>query len=157
MLDGINIEAMNDGDEPKIGMVRTCDKPGTYTVEIPAPKARGVGGTSSAAPQLLMACLATLAALPLPSPHSPRPHRPSLDLHSQSRVSGGVIVTLEDRHSNVFTDEFTLSFHIHFYRLFKWMLAGPVLLGLGAMLVLAVREDVWAGALPSLARDAGAP
>lgn len=43
----------------------------------------------------------------------------------KTRTSATIKITMKDEAGTVFTDEFALSFHIHFYRLLKWLLVGP--------------------------------
>ena len=43
----------------------------------------------------------------------------------RSRTSATIRVEMKDETGAVFVDEFALSFHIHFYRLLKWMAVGP--------------------------------
>ncbi|KAJ7534477.1 hypothetical protein O6H91_13G096300 [Diphasiastrum complanatum] len=51
------------------------------------------------------------------------------------RTSGTVVVEMTDKHGLHFSDEFSLTFHMHFYRLLKWLVFLP-LLGTAGMLVL---------------------
>jgi hypothetical protein len=43
----------------------------------------------------------------------------------RSRTTATIRVEMRDEQGNVFWDEFTLSFHMHFYRLLKWMAVAP--------------------------------
>eukprot|EP00887_Chlorella_sp_A99_P003269 scaffold9.g3269.t1 len=45
-------------------------------------------------------------------------------------------VEMRDEHGIVFTDHFALSFHMHFYRLLKWLLAAPFIVAALALLAL---------------------
>jgi hypothetical protein len=52
---------------------------------------------------------------------------------------------MRDESKALFVDEFSLSFHIHFYRLLKWLIAAPF--AAAALALLAYRQD--AEALPA--------
>ena len=59
-------------------------------------------------------------------------------------------VEMRDETRLLFVDEFSLSFHIHFYRLFKWLVAAPF--GACALALLAAAfaaGDVGRAALPA--------
>lgn len=43
----------------------------------------------------------------------------------KTRTSATVRVELRDETGSTYSDEFVLSFHMHFYRLLKWLLVGP--------------------------------
>lgn len=43
---------------------------------------------------------------------------------------------MRDRHGILFHDEFSLSFHMHFYKLLKWLVALPVWLTLAAIMLM---------------------
>ena len=45
-------------------------------------------------------------------------------------------VEMRDEHRMVYSDEFALSFHMHFYRLLKWLLAAPFVAAAAAILAL---------------------
>ena len=51
----------------------------------------------------------------------------------RTRTSATIRVEMKDETGAIFSDEFALSFHIHFYRLLKWLAVGPF-----AFTVLAV-------------------
>lgn len=44
----------------------------------------------------------------------------------RTRTTATIRLLMEDESGNVFVDEFALSFHMHFYRLLKWVLVGPL-------------------------------
>lgn len=43
----------------------------------------------------------------------------------RTRSMASVRLEMTDEHSMIFADEFSVSFHIHFHRLLKWMVAVP--------------------------------
>ncbi|EFN59750.1 hypothetical protein CHLNCDRAFT_133373 [Chlorella variabilis] len=57
----------------------------------------------------------------------------------RSRSTATIRVEMRDETKLLFVDEFSLSFHIHFYRLLKWLIAGPFVAA--AMALLAFRAD----------------
>lgn len=63
-------------------------------------------------------------------------------------------VEMRDEHRLVFADEFALSFHIHFYRLLKWLLAAPFVAAAAALLALHA-PGAEAARLPSLSSPRG--
>ena len=66
------------------------------------------------------------------------------------RSSGTVILEMIDKNGFYFTDEFALSFHMHYYRLMKWMVALPML---GMFCILLWLHPETGAALPSFSRD----
>ncbi|KAL4443840.1 hypothetical protein ABPG75_011577 [Micractinium tetrahymenae] len=63
----------------------------------------------------------------------------------RSRSTATIRVEMRDETRLLFVDEFSLSFHIHFYRLLKWLIAGPFIAA--GVALLAFRQDV--DALPA--------
>jgi len=45
----------------------------------------------------------------------------------RSRATATIYLQMSDRHKLTFSDEFSLSFHMHWYKLIKWLLALPFL------------------------------
>jgi hypothetical protein len=43
----------------------------------------------------------------------------------RSRTAATIRIEMRDGQMLTFADEFSLSFHIHFYRLLKWLIIGP--------------------------------
>ena len=58
-------------------------------------------------------------------------------------------VEMRDETRLLFVDEFSLSFHIHFYRLFKWLVAAPFGACALALLAAAFAGDDGRAALPA--------
>lgn len=54
---------------------------------------------------------------------------------------------MRDKHGLVFADEFALSFHMHFYRLLKWLVALPLAFTAVALLTFKAQDET--PALPS--------
>ena len=54
----------------------------------------------------------------------------------RSRTTATIRLSVTDENGSTYVDEFPLSFHVHFYRLLKWLVVGP--LTLMAMVVLSV-------------------
>lgn len=66
----------------------------------------------------------------------------------RSRTTATIRLEMKDDNGSIFVDEFPLSFHVHFYRLLKWLVVGP--LSVMAAVVLAIVNDKVMGAqLPS--------
>lgn len=53
----------------------------------------------------------------------------------RSRTTATIKLEMKDDHGSIFTDEYALSFHIHFYRFLKWLVVGPLCLMSAAVLV----------------------
>ena len=64
---------------------------------------------------------------------------------------------MRDDHQLLFVDEFALSFHMHFYRLLKWLLAAPFAAAAIALLALPNPEARGLETLPSFASSLGSP
>mmetsp|Transcript_4558 Transcript_4558/g.9807 ORF Transcript_4558/g.9807 Transcript_4558/m.9807 type:complete len:1070 (-) Transcript_4558:202-3411(-) len=107
VLKGVGVREMNSGPQPVIGVADTFSAPGTYLIELPAPR---------------------------------------------SRSTATVHIELVDAHGLSLSDEFSLSFHMHFHKLLKWLVAAPAVLmaaGLMALTSLQRRRRSEDGALPS--------
>jgi hypothetical protein len=76
-------------------------------------------------------------ALPFPGRHAVRVPTP------RSRCTAVIAVEYTDQFGLKYDDEFALSFHVHFHRLLKWMVALPLLAMSAAVLGLT---GGWAGA-----------
>ena len=92
-LQGVNLEGMNAGAQPVVGMSDTYHEPGIYTLEIPCPR---------------------------------------------TRSTGTIHIEMTDEHKLTFVDDFALSFHMHFYRLLKWLVALPFTVAALAVFALHV-------------------
>lgn len=66
------------------------------------------------------------------------------------RTTGTVLVEMVDRNGLHFSDEFSLTFHMHYYKLLKWLLFLP-LLGMFALLVILRPQE--GAPLPSYSRN----
>lgn len=66
------------------------------------------------------------------------------------RTAGMVLVEMVDKNGIYFSDEFALTFHMHYYKLLKWLLVLPML-GMFAVLVILRPQD--AMPLPSFSRN----
>lgn len=67
-----------------------------------------------------------------------------------TRTAATVSVHLADRHQLVSVDEFALSFHLHFHKLLKWLVAAPLALMLALLLAMPGASDSGDGpSLPS--------
>ncbi|KAH7423955.1 hypothetical protein KP509_12G082900 [Ceratopteris richardii] len=67
------------------------------------------------------------------------------------RSSGTVVLEMVDKHGFYFTDEYSLTFHMHYYRLLKWMVVLPMLGMLFVLLWLHPEDAI--SVLPSFSRD----
>lgn len=65
----------------------------------------------------------------------------------RSRSTATVHLELHDRGGVVVTDDFSLSFHMHFHRLLKWILAGPF--AIACLVILAQHAEGLGLSLPS--------
>lgn len=66
------------------------------------------------------------------------------------RSSGTVVLEMVDKNGLYFSDEFSLTFHMHYYRLLKWMVVLPML---GMFCILLWLHPETGAALPSFSRD----
>ena len=72
----------------------------------------------------------------------------------RTRSTATVRIELTDAHGITVTDSFSLSFHMHFHRLLKWLVAVP--LSGACLVVLAMQPRVLEGpVLPSFRRSDG--
>lgn len=53
----------------------------------------------------------------------------------RTRTSATIRIEMKDEDGAVFADEFALSFHMHFYRLLKWLVVGPFAFTAAAILI----------------------
>uniref|UniRef100_A0A1D1ZA04 Lambda-carrageenase n=1 Tax=Anthurium amnicola TaxID=1678845 RepID=A0A1D1ZA04_9ARAE len=66
------------------------------------------------------------------------------------RTTGTVLVEMVDKNGIYFSDEFSLTFHMHYYKLLKWLLVLPMLGMFGMLVILRPQEDA---PLPSFSRN----
>ncbi|PON63713.1 Quinoprotein alcohol dehydrogenase-like domain containing protein [Trema orientale] len=66
------------------------------------------------------------------------------------RTTGTVLVEMVDRNGLYFSDEFSLTFHMYYYRLLKWLLVIPMLGMFGVLVILRPQEAM---PLPSFSRN----
>ncbi|KAM7260320.1 hypothetical protein ACFE04_016061 [Oxalis oulophora] len=66
------------------------------------------------------------------------------------RTTGTVLVEMVDKNRLYFSDEFSLTFHMHYYKLLKWFLVLPML---GMFFVLVILRPQEAVPLPSFSRN----
>ncbi|KAL6534350.1 Protein DEFTIVE IN EXINE FORMATION 1 [Orobanche hederae] len=66
------------------------------------------------------------------------------------RTSGTVLVEMVDRNGLYFSDDFSLSFHMYYYKLLKWLLVLPMLGMYGILVILRPQEGM---PLPSFSRN----
>ncbi|PRQ43019.1 hypothetical protein RchiOBHm_Chr3g0463901 [Rosa chinensis] len=66
------------------------------------------------------------------------------------RTTGTVVVEMVDKNGLYFTDDFSLTFHMYYYRLLKWLLVLPMLGMFGVLVILRPQEAV---PLPSFSRN----
>ncbi|KAI8106939.1 hypothetical protein M9434_001589 [Picochlorum sp. BPE23] len=57
----------------------------------------------------------------------------------RSRTTATIRLEMKDDNGSIYVDEFALSFHVHFYRLLKWLVVGP--LSIMAAVVIAFLGD----------------
>ena len=58
---------------------------------------------------------------------------------------------MKDQHGVILTDSFSVSFHMHFAKLLKWLAAGPLVACAGA--VLSMQGRSLASVLPTFRRS----
>ncbi|KAK8563853.1 hypothetical protein V6N12_035989 [Hibiscus sabdariffa] len=66
------------------------------------------------------------------------------------RTTGTVMVEMVDRNGLYFSDDFSLTFHMYYYKLLKWLLVIPMLGMFGVLVILRPQE---AKPLPSFSRN----
>jgi len=66
------------------------------------------------------------------------------------RTTGTVLVEMVDANGLYFNDEFSLTFHMYYYKLLKWLLVLPMLGMFGILLILRPQEAM---PLPSFSRN----
>ncbi|XWS67192.1 hypothetical protein CRYUN_Cryun05aG0266600 [Craigia yunnanensis] len=66
------------------------------------------------------------------------------------RTTGTVVVEMVDRNGLYFSDDFSLTFHMYYYRLLKWLLIIPMLGMFGVLVILRPQEAM---PLPSFSRN----
>ncbi|XP_042461489.1 protein DEFECTIVE IN EXINE FORMATION 1-like [Zingiber officinale] len=66
------------------------------------------------------------------------------------RTTGTVVVEMVDKNGIYFSDEFSLTFHMHYYKLLKWLLVLPMLGMFGILVILRPQESA---PLPSFSRN----
>ncbi|KAL5983260.1 Protein DEFTIVE IN EXINE FORMATION 1 [Asimina triloba] len=66
------------------------------------------------------------------------------------RTTGSVLVEMVDRNGIHFSDDFSLTFHMHYYKLLKWLLVLPMLWMFGILVILRPQEGT---PLPSFSRN----
>jgi hypothetical protein len=66
------------------------------------------------------------------------------------RTTGTVLVEMVDKNGLYFSDEFSLTFHMHYYKLLKWLLVLPMLGMFGVLVILRPQGPV---PLPSFSRN----
>lgn len=81
--------------------------------------------------------------------NSPGKHRIKLPTVGV-RTTGTVLVEMVDRNGLYFSDDFSLTFHMYYYRLLKWLLVLPML---GMFCVLVILRPQEAVPLPSFSRN----
>ncbi|KAG5550427.1 hypothetical protein RHGRI_015399 [Rhododendron griersonianum] len=66
------------------------------------------------------------------------------------RTRGTVLVEMVDKNGVYFSDEFSLTFHMDYYKLWKWLLLLPMLWMFGVLVILRPQEAM---PLPSFSRN----
>ncbi|XP_024965436.1 protein DEFECTIVE IN EXINE FORMATION 1 isoform X2 [Cynara cardunculus var. scolymus] len=66
------------------------------------------------------------------------------------RTTGTVVVEMTDKNKLQFSDEFSLTFHMHYYKLLKWLLVLPMMGMFAVLVILRPQESV---PLPSFSRN----
>uniref|UniRef100_A0A2N9FAV5 DEX1 C-terminal domain-containing protein n=1 Tax=Fagus sylvatica TaxID=28930 RepID=A0A2N9FAV5_FAGSY len=66
------------------------------------------------------------------------------------RTTGTVLVEMVDKNGLYFSDDFSLTFHMYYYKLLKWLLVLPMLAMFGVLVILRPQEAM---PLPSFSRN----
>ncbi|KAL4572351.1 hypothetical protein LXL04_019124 [Taraxacum kok-saghyz] len=66
------------------------------------------------------------------------------------RTTGTVVVEMTDKNGVYFSDEFPLTFHLHYYKLLKWLLVLPMIGMFAVLVIFRPQESV---PLPSFSRN----
>ncbi|RLN18630.1 protein DEFECTIVE IN EXINE FORMATION 1 [Panicum miliaceum] len=66
------------------------------------------------------------------------------------RTTGTVLVEMVDKNGLYFSDEFSLTFHMHYYKLLKWLVLLPMIGMFGVLVILRPQEGA---PLPSFSRN----
>lgn len=66
------------------------------------------------------------------------------------RAAGTVLVEMVDKNGLYFSDDFSLTFHMHYYKLLKWLIVLPMLGMFGMLVILRPQEAM---PLPSFSRN----
>ncbi|XP_030537134.1 protein DEFECTIVE IN EXINE FORMATION 1 [Rhodamnia argentea] len=66
------------------------------------------------------------------------------------RTTGTVLVEMVDKNGLYFSDEFSITFHMYYYKLLKWLLVLPMLAMFGILVILRPQEAM---PLPSFSRN----
>lgn len=66
------------------------------------------------------------------------------------RTTGTVVVEMVDKNGLYFSDDFSLTFHMYYYRLLKWLLVLPMMGMFGVLVILRPQEAM---PLPSFSRN----
>lgn len=66
------------------------------------------------------------------------------------RTTGTIILEMVDSNGLYFSDEFSLTFHMYYYKLLKWLVILPMLGMFGILVILRPQEPV---PLPSFSRN----
>lgn len=78
-----------------------------------------------------------------PGVHSLLIKCPDFPTHAAVRID------MLDQHKFHYSDEFSLSFHIHYYRIFKWILALPLFVMLFVLTFTKAKPETKEVSLPS--------
>ncbi|KAG7027384.1 Protein DEFECTIVE IN EXINE FORMATION 1 [Cucurbita argyrosperma subsp. argyrosperma] len=79
----------------------------------------------------------------------PGKHRIKLPTVS-ARTTATVLVEMVDKNGLYFSDEFSLTFHVYYYKFLKWLLVLPMLAMFGVLMILRPQEPM---PLPSFSRN----
>ena len=71
----------------------------------------------------------------------------------RTRSTATIHIEMRDERGMTFVDDFALSFHMHFHRMLKWLLAAPFLACAAA--ILSLKFEDFQAALPSFHRSGG--
>lgn len=66
------------------------------------------------------------------------------------RTAGTVLLEMVDKNGLYFSDDFSITFHMHYYKLLKWILVLPMLGMFGVLVILRPQEAM---PLPSFSRN----
>ncbi|EFJ48005.1 hypothetical protein VOLCADRAFT_117761 [Volvox carteri f. nagariensis] len=134
VLKGVGVREMAAGEAPVVGVADSFPGPGRYSVDIPCPKTQQSSIGFSVVYRT--SCITNPNLVHISKSKVKIRFSNSNVQITSLQASAVVRLELVDGSGLLYSDEFALSFHMHFHRLLKWVIALP--LGLMMAVLLAV-------------------